>query len=126
MPTGSATWRYRTKDWQCPLLALARGNLLAALANFHASLAIVDRLAKADPESADRQTELATSREKIGNVLAERGHLLTALDNFRAAHAIAERLAKTDPSNAGWQLDLAMSHDKIGAYWLSKISCLWP
>jgi hypothetical protein len=62
---------------------------LAALANVRASLAIAERLAKADPANAYR-LELAMSHEKIGNVLAGRGHLLTALENFRASHAIAD------------------------------------
>jgi hypothetical protein len=84
-----------------------------ALESFRASLAIAERLAKADPGNVGWQRDLFVSRAKIGDVLVEQGNLPAALEYFRASLAIAERLAKTDPGNAGWQRDLAGSLSNV-------------
>jgi tetratricopeptide (TPR) repeat protein len=81
---------------------------------FEASLAIAERLAKADPGNAGWQRDLSVSHEKIGDVLVGQGNLTEGLLAFQASLAIRERLAKADPGNAGWQRDLSVSHNKIG------------
>jgi tetratricopeptide (TPR) repeat protein len=92
----------------------AQGDLAAALASYRASLAIRERLAKADPGNAGWQRDLSVSFEKIGDVQQAQGDLAAALTSFRASLDIAERLAKADPGNAGWQRDLIVSLFKIG------------
>jgi tetratricopeptide (TPR) repeat protein len=77
-------------------------------------LAIMERLAAADPGNAGWQRDLAASHEKIGDVLRAQGNLPAALDRHKAVLAIMERLAAADPGNAGWQHDLSVSHSKIG------------
>jgi len=92
----------------------AQGNLPAALDSYKASLAIRDRLAKADPGNAGWQRALFVSHNKIGDVLRAQGNLPAALDSYKASLAIADRLAKADPGNASWQRDLALSHGRVG------------
>ena len=92
----------------------AQGDLPAALTSYQASLAIGERLAKADPGNAGWQRDLSVSHNKIGDVQVAQGDLPAALTSYQASLAIAERLAKADPGNAGWQRDLSVSHNKIG------------
>jgi tetratricopeptide (TPR) repeat protein len=93
---------------------VAQGDLTAALQAYRDSLAIFERLAKADPGNAGWQRDLSVSYNKVGDVLVEQGDLTAALQAYREDLAIAERLAKADPSNAGWQRDLQTSIGKIG------------
>ena len=66
------------------------------------TLAIAERLAKADPGNAGWQRDLSVSHERIGEVQQAQGDLAAALTSYQASLAIAERLAKADPGNAGW------------------------
>ena len=74
-----------------------QGSLPAALDSYKASLAIADRLAKADPGNAGWQRDLSVSQAKIGDVLRAQGNLPAAPDSYKASLAIADRLAKADP-----------------------------
>ena len=94
-PHGSATWRsrmHRLGDVQ-----VAQGNLAAALTSYRSSLAIRDRLAKADPGNAGWQRDLSVSHEKLGDVQVAQGNLAGALASYQHSLAIADRLAKADP-----------------------------
>ena len=93
---------------------VAQGNLAEALKAYQDSLAIADRLAKADPSNAGWQRDLSVSYDKVGDVLVAQGNLAEALKSYQDSLAIAERLAKADPGNAGWQRDLSVSYDKVG------------
>jgi tetratricopeptide (TPR) repeat protein len=92
----------------------AHGNLPEALKAFHDSLAIMERLAKADPNNAGWQRDLAVSYERVGDVLVARGNLPEALKSHREGLAIRERLAKADPSNVQWRNDLQVTINRIG------------
>ena len=92
---------------------VAQGDLPAALASYRASLAIRERLAKADPGNAEWQRDLSVSHDKIGDVQVAQGDLPAALTSYRASLAIRERLAKADPGNAEWQRDLIVSYVKL-------------
>ena len=94
-------------------MAVAQGDLATALTSYQDSLAIEDRLAKADPSNAGRQRDLFVAYDKVGDVLVAQGNLAAAQKFFHDSLAIAERLTTADPSNAGWQRDLAVSHDRI-------------
>ena len=95
-------------------MLVAQGNLPEALKSFQGSLAIADRLAKADPGNAGWQRDLSVSYDRVGDVLVAQGNLPEALKSFRGSLAIADRLAKADPGNAGWQRDLSVSYDRVG------------
>ncbi len=89
---------------------MAQGKLPEALKSYRDSLAIRDRLAKADPGNAGWQRDLAVSYEKLGDVLAAQSRLPEALKSHRDSLAIRDRLATVDPGNAEWQRDLAVSY----------------
>jgi tetratricopeptide (TPR) repeat protein len=93
---------------------VAQGNLRDALQAYRDSLAIRERLAKADPGNAGWQRDLSVSYNKFGDVLVAQGNLKDALQAYRDSLAIRERLAKADPGNAGPQRDLSVSYEKVG------------
>ena len=92
---------------------VAQDNLAGALESYRASLAIRERLARADAGNAGRQRDLSVSYDRIGDVQRAQGNPAAALVSYRASLAVAERLAR-DAGNAGWQHDLSVSHNKIG------------
>ena len=75
----------------------AQGDLAAALTSYQASLAIAERLAKADPGNAGWQRDLSVSHDRIGDVQQAQGDLAAALTSYQASLAIAERLAQSGP-----------------------------
>jgi tetratricopeptide (TPR) repeat protein len=91
-----------------------RSDLAAALQSYSDSLAIAERLAKADPGNAGWQRDLSVSYNKVGGVQVAQGDLKAALKSYSDSLAIRERLAKADPGNAGWQRDLSVSYDNLG------------
>ena len=93
---------------------MAQGKLTEALQAYRDSLAIAERLAKADPGNAGWQHDLAASYNKVGNVLVAQGNLAEALQAYRDSVVIIERLAKADPGNAGWQHDLSVAYNGVG------------
>jgi tetratricopeptide (TPR) repeat protein len=95
-------------------IALARGNLNAALTSYRDASADADSLAKADPTNAGWQRDLSVSYDKVGDVLQAQGDLPGALKAHRDSLAIRDRRAKADPANAAWQRDLSVSYDRIG------------
>ncbi len=110
---GLAREEYAALSWLGDV-SVAQGRLAEALQCYQAQLAIVERLAQADPDNMQWQRDLSVSYEKIGDVLVQQGKLAEALQSFRDSLAIAERLAQADPDNMQWQRDLSVSHEKIG------------
>jgi tetratricopeptide (TPR) repeat protein len=96
-----------------------RGDLSAALATYHETETIADRLAKSDPGNAGWQFDLGISNERVGNVQMARG-LAAALKSYEARRDIISRLAKSDPGNAGWQRDLSVSYNFVGNVQLAQ------
>lgn len=92
----------------------SQGDLPGALAAYQKALAIVQRLAAADPENTGGQRDLSVSHIKVGDVLGAQGNLLGALAAYREALAIAQGLATADPTNTGRQRDLCVHHNKVG------------
>ena len=86
---------------------MAEGNLAEALKTYQDSLAIRDRLAKADSNNADRQRDLAISQGRVGIVLAKQGDAPRALNMFRQGRAIIAGLGKQSPDNGQLYKDLA-------------------
>ena len=81
-------------------ILLAQGNLTEALKSYGDGLAIIDRLAKADPGNAQWQRDLSVSYNRIGDILADQGNLPDALKSYSDCLAIRDRLATADPGNA--------------------------
>jgi tetratricopeptide (TPR) repeat protein len=92
----------------------AQGGLSGALAAYRESLAVMRRLADADPSNALWQCDLSVSHNKVGDVLRAQGDLAEAQAAYRESLAVVRRLADADPSNPDWQRDLSVSQEKIG------------
>jgi tetratricopeptide (TPR) repeat protein len=90
------------------------GDTAGAMAAFGPANDIADRLAKADPSSADRARDLSVSLNKIGNVRQAQGDLAGALTAYTDSMDIRDRLAKADPSSADRARDLSVGLSKIG------------
>ena len=88
-------------------MLVAQGNLAEALKSYRDSLAIADRLAKADPSNATWQRDLAISHGRVAMVLAEQGEAARALNELREGRAIIARLKEQSPDNATLPDDLA-------------------
>jgi tetratricopeptide (TPR) repeat protein len=88
--------------------------VLDVLASHQVSLAVTDRLAKANLRDAGWQRDLAAAHDRVGNLLAWQDHLPEALKSYQATLGIVDRLARGDPGNAGWQRDVALSYARIG------------
>ena len=98
----------------------AQGDLAGSLAAYRESLAIMQRLAAADPSNAGWQRDLGVNHNKVGDALEAQGDLAGALAAYRESLAIMQRLAEADPSNAGWQRGLGVSQDRMGDVLLAQ------
>lgn len=85
---------------------LEQGRLDAARKAYEQSLAIRERLAKADATNTGWQRDLSVSYIKLGELSAVAGRSTDALALFGKGLDISERLAKFDPANAVWKGDL--------------------
>jgi tetratricopeptide (TPR) repeat protein len=94
-------------------LSVLRGDLAGAVPAYRASLAVRERLARADPSNAQSQRDLSVSQNKIGNALSAQGDLAGAEQAYRASLTVGERLASSDPSNAEWQRGLSYSFTQM-------------
>ena len=54
---------------------VAQGDLAGALRSYRDSLAITERLAKADPGNAEWQHDLSVSHERVGDAQIGRAHV---------------------------------------------------
>ena len=93
---------------------LAAGDLARAREAAEESLAIMRKLAAADPGNAGWQRDLSVSLEKVGDVRLATGDRAGALAAYEESLAITRKLAAADPGNAGWQRDLSVSLNKVG------------
>ncbi len=96
-------------------MLVAQGNLPEALKSFRDSLAIRDRLAKADPGNAGWQRDLALSHGRVAMVLARQGSRSEAALAFEQGRAIIVRLRQQSPDNAALPKDLAWFEAQIAA-----------
>jgi hypothetical protein len=94
---------------------VAQGNLADALASYRSSLAIRERLAKADPGNAGWQRDVAVSHSKLATIHRREGNVANALAALRAGRAIAAALVARAPDHAQWKNDLAFFDRQIAA-----------
>ena len=86
---------------------------MLCLDSYRASLAIAERLAKADPGHAGRQRDLAVSHGLVATVLAGTGQTAEALEGLRKGRDIIVRLRALSPDNATLPRDLAWLDGQI-------------
>ena len=92
-----------------------------ALNAYRGGLAIRERLARTNPNNADRHIDVLSSHDKIGSVLLAQKKFDEALKYFRDALAIIGRQAKTYPDHAAFQGVLAAAfYDKVGEALMSQ------
>ena len=94
---------------------LAAGDRAGALAAYEESLAIMRKLAAADPGNAGWQRDLSVSPHQVGDVRLAAGDRAGALAAYEESLSVARKLFATDPGNAGWQADLVISLYKLSA-----------
>ena len=99
-------------------MLVEQGSLADALKSYRDSLAIQDRLAKADPGNADWQHDLSVSYAKLANAYRTAGQLRQAREQLTAGRTIIARLTETYPDWSQWKKDLAWFDGQIAA--LSK------
>ena len=95
--------------------ALARGDWEAARTAYADALGIAQKLARQDPQNADRQNVLLTSHHILGDVMMAIGEMDVARVNFERGLALAQKWADQDPDNTRWQLGLSDSYNRLGA-----------
>jgi tetratricopeptide (TPR) repeat protein len=90
------------------------GDLPAALDATDRSIAVIERLAAAEPDNAGAQRDVGVVYQTKGNVLRALGRREDALAAYRKSLAIYERLAAKDPGNEEWQGHAADADALIG------------
>ena len=89
------------------------GDTAGALESYGKALQIRQSLVTADQKNAEFRADLATSHERMADILWERSDPTGALKNYREAFQIREALSVSDPANTQIRRDLARSYDEI-------------
>ena len=97
-----------------PSGADADGPLTAARKVYQQAFDIAQKLAAADPSSAQALRDLSIAYNKLGNVQRQSGQVTEALKSFNLEFEISKRLAAADPSDAQAQRDLSKSYLNLG------------
>ena len=80
-------------------MQVAQGKLTEALKSYRDSLTIAERLAKADPNNAGWQRDLAMSNERLGTIYMERKETDEAKAAYERALAIYDKLTARFPDD---------------------------
>jgi serine/threonine-protein kinase len=91
-----------------------------ASAHYQKAREIFAALAQAQPDSADYRRHLATSHDRLGNVLVATGQPGPARAEYTQAFNIRQELVRTHPDEADYQNDLAVSHHLLGMSYLRE------
>jgi hypothetical protein len=87
--------------------------LAGGRARFEACLKIDQRLAAANPDSAEAQRDLSVILSLLGEVLATQGDPAGARTRFETSLKIRQHLADANPLSAAAQRDLILTHVKL-------------
>ena len=96
------------------VLRLAAGDRLGALAAYDESLAIIRRLAAAEPRNAGWQRDLGVTLVDAGDIRFAGGDRTGALAAYEESLAIRRKLIASEPGNAEWLRDVSVSLERIG------------
>ena len=92
---------------------MAQGHLAEALTSYRKGLAIIERLAKADPDNTGWQRDLVAIYGRVGEALNRQGEVTLALDAFSRGRAIATQLKELLPDDAQLPHQLASFNSDI-------------
>ncbi len=90
------------------------GNYADALKSFNDGLAIIEVLAKGEPDNPGWQQDLSFSHHCIGGVQKAQGDLQAAVASYQEVFAIQQRLARSNPANTEWQYNLVTASHDLG------------
>ncbi|MBI4748177.1 MAG: protein kinase [Acidobacteria bacterium] len=90
------------------------GDTTGALQNYQKSFVLLTQLATAQPVNVSIQLELATSYERLGEILALQGESAIARQCLQQSQTILERLVNQSPSPVNAQRLLANSYARSG------------
>ncbi|MFM7930603.1 MAG: tetratricopeptide repeat protein, partial [Pirellula sp.] len=94
---------------------LSYRNVQSALKLLELTASRVRKLAKDDPNDAQKQRDLSISFERLGDVYLKLGRTDESLEQFMGGLTIRRKLAQDDPNDAQKQRDLMISFFKLGA-----------
>jgi tetratricopeptide (TPR) repeat protein len=86
----------------------------AAVRLYTRSLAILEALAKADPNNAEAKRDLSVSYEKFGDVHLQLGATVKALGAYEKGLELSATLAKAHPNDPVAKRDLYVWYNKLG------------
>jgi tetratricopeptide (TPR) repeat protein len=92
---------------------LAKKDVVAAIAEYRASVAITEELLARTPHDLARLGDVADSRETIGELLLQNHDRAAARVELDKAIAALEQLKTLDPDNAQWPKTLAKLRTKL-------------
>jgi non-specific serine/threonine protein kinase/serine/threonine-protein kinase len=90
------------------------GDTEGAVASYRKSVAIRERVARADPQNDSVQAELADGYEGLGNLRSGEGEMSTALGDYERALALRRRVLARHPDALGYRSALAELENSIG------------
>ncbi len=90
------------------------GHADESLKSHEQALALRQRLATANPNAAQSQSDLVESYHDIGSIQRASGRRALALASYERARAISHKLSEANPDVTQFQSDLARSHNVIG------------
>jgi eukaryotic-like serine/threonine-protein kinase len=90
------------------------GDSEGAMKSYRRSLEIRQRLAEADPNNRELQSELAESYEGLGDMLYTVNDLKGGLESYENAVAIREKVAAAEPDNIDHRYALAVALGRRG------------
>jgi tetratricopeptide (TPR) repeat protein len=85
-----------------------------AIGAYEASLAVLRHLAEIDPRNTQRQLDVASSLDKLGDVKLDGFDSWGAITCYESAVAVWRRLRGREPNHACWHSNIAQSLEKIG------------
>jgi serine/threonine-protein kinase len=95
-------------------LLQATGKLEEALTPQHRALAILQKLADANPAVTDFQYGLAQNHRRVGDLLAKTGKPEEALTEYRRGLDLHQKLVDANPAVTDFQRGLAWNHRRVG------------
>ena len=114
-------------------MALQRGDVRAAVAQYHADLDIEAKLARLDPRNNDQAEKELISRATLGRTVAMTGDVATGIADMKQAMDLVRRLLNIEANSTSFQEDegiystqlarfLRLAEDPVGARALSAQS----
>lgn len=107
-------------DLQGRPFRINQGNLSAALESYKKSVDIFQRLLSSNPSDIAVETALATTVERVGDILRSMGNTQEAMEHYEKTRAIREKVIKINSNDQNNHYLLANCYYKLGIVWKLK------